>query len=357
MAELDILSPEISHVISGMEGKSIVIYGPNRSGKTSNVAKATKPLFLSFEKGLNAIEGVPFFFIDKWSKFLKLVNQLTSPSTIEQAKSKYSTIIVDTIQGISELADEYICMVNNIRSIGEGNSGFGKWKEYEKEMLAPIKKLCSAGYTMVFLAHEADRKLKDELGNEFNQLFPKSGDLKRCSAIICDYCDFIAYAQTQSNGADGNEILSTLYLKGTQAFYAGSRFRKIVPLIPEWNWEKLTKAINDAIKKEEIESGVKAINFDQAKENENAQNVALASSSNKDIPVLVKEMGAMLNAMNQAEGNIETYTKMLRELNATDFKASSVTEESPEGDKVKLEYLHSALVEKGYRTKAGLDKK
>ena len=92
MAELDIFSPEISHVIGGMEGKSIVIYGPNRSGKTSNVAKAPKPLFLSFEKGLNAINNVPYFYIDKWSKFLNLVKQLTNPTTIAQAKERYSTI-------------------------------------------------------------------------------------------------------------------------------------------------------------------------------------------------------------------------------------------------------------------------
>ena len=356
MAELDIFSPEISHVIGGMEGKSIVIYGPNRSGKTSNVAKAPKPLFLSFEKGLNAINNVPYFYIDKWSKFLNLVKQLTNPTTIAQAKERYSTIVVDTIQGITELADEYICALFNIGSIGAGNGGYGNWKDYEKAMLKPIKQLCSAGYTVVFLAHETDRKLKDEMGNEFNQLYPKSGDLKRCSAIICDYCDFIAYAQTQSNSADGNEVLSTLYLKGTQAFYAGSRFKKIAPSIPEWNWDKLTKAINDAIIKEEQESGVKATTFDKAQEAEKAQEAATEAAINKSVAQLVKEMGAMLSCMNQLEGNIETYNKLLKELNATSFKASAITEESSSEDKMRLEYLHDTLVEKGYYEKAGLNK-
>ena len=40
----DLFSPEISHVIGGMEGKSIVIYGPNRAGKTYNTSLAPKPL-------------------------------------------------------------------------------------------------------------------------------------------------------------------------------------------------------------------------------------------------------------------------------------------------------------------------
>lgn len=357
MAELDIFAPEVSHVVGGMEGKSIVIYGPNRSGKTSNVAKAPNVLFLSFEKGLNALNNVPYFYINNWSKFLKLVKQLCSPATIDQAKEKYSTIVIDTIQGITELADEYICSVYNIGSIGAGNGGYGNWKEYEKAMLQPIKQLCSAGYTVVFLAHDVERKLKDENGQEFAQLYPKSGDLKRCSAIICDYCDFIAYAQTQSNNANGEEVLSTLYLKGTQAFYAGSRFKKITPSIPEWNWDKLVKAINDAIAKEEIESGIKATTFAEAKKEEIRQEAETEKIMNESVTQLVQEMGAMLSCMNQLEGNIETYNKMLKELNAVNFKASSVTEDSSPDDKMKLEYLHNALVEKGYYAKAGLDKK
>ena len=356
MAELDLFSPEISHVVGGMEGKSIVIFGPNRAGKTYNASQAPKPLFLSFEKGLNAIEGVAHFYIDKWGTFINLVKQLTSPSTIAKAKERYSTIIIDTIQGITELADDYICTVFNIGSIGEGNRGYGNWKEYEKEMLRPIKKLCSAGYTVVFLAHEVERKLKDEVGEEFNQLYPKSGDLKRCSAIICDYCDIIAYAQTQ-NSADGNEILSTLYLKGTKAFYAGSRFRKIVSSIPEWNWDKLVKAINDAIKLEEQATGVKAKTFEETKKQEAQQQVAVEQGINKNVETLVQEMGAMLAAMNQAEGNIETYVNLLKACNAPDFKASAVNENSPAEDKDRLQYLHDQLVDKGYYEKAGLGAK
>ncbi len=352
----DLFSPEISHVIGGMEGKSIVIYGPNRAGKTYNTSLAPKPLFLSFEKGLNAIEGVAHFYIDKWGTFTNLVQQLTSPATIAKAKERYSTIIIDTIQGITDLADDYICDVFGIGSIAAGNRGFGNWKEYEKEMLKPIKKLCSAGYTVVFLAHEVERKLKNEVGEEFNQLYPKSGDLKRCSAIICDFCDIIAYAQTQ-NSADGNEILSTLHLKGTQAFYAGSRFRKIVSAIPEWNWEKLVKAIDDAIKLEEQATGVKATTFQKKKEEEAKQQVAVEKDENKNIETLVAELGEMLAAMNQAEGNVETFNKMKEACNAQNFKAKAVNENSSPEEKARLQYFYDQLVDKGYYEKAGLGKK
>ena len=171
-----------------------------------------------------------------------------------------------------------------------------------------------------------------------------------------DYCDFIAYAQTQ-NSADGNEVLSTLYLKGTQAFYAGSRFRKITPSIPEWNWDKLVKAINDAIAAEEQESGVKAKTFVEAKAEEEKQAAITENTINVSIAKIVSEMREMLIAMNRDEGNIETYNKMLRDINAASFKASDVNEQSSQEDKNRLEYLHSLLVEKGYYDKAGLGAK
>ena len=68
-------------------------------------------------------------------------------------------------------------------------------------------------------------------------------------------------------------------------------------------------------------------------------------------------MGAMLAAMNQAEGNIETYVNLLKACNAPDFKASAVNENSPAEDKDRLQYLHDQLVDKGYYEKAGLGAK
>lgn len=354
MATINIFEPQISRVVSGMEGKSILIYGPNRSGKTSNVAKAPKPLFLSFEKGLSAINDVPYFYLDKWQKFKTLVKQLCDPTTIDEVKKKYSTIVLDTIQGITELADEYICTVFGIPSIGKGNDGFGCWKEYAKEMLAPIKQLCGAGYTVVFLAHEVERKIAAGDGNDIIQLYPKTDDAKRCTSIICDYCDIIAYAQTQPNAADGSEILSTLWLKGTQAFYAGSRFKNIISYIPQWSWDKLEDAINAAIKNEETASGTKATTYKKAKAAEATTQKAAIEADKQDMGVLINEIGQMLSAMNANEGSIATWTKILADTNCPNFMATAVNENSSEEDKARLVYLHDVLVEKGYYEKAGL---
>ena len=41
---VDIFNPEVSQVVKGIEGKLILIYGTNSTGKTKNLTKANKPL-------------------------------------------------------------------------------------------------------------------------------------------------------------------------------------------------------------------------------------------------------------------------------------------------------------------------
>ena len=90
---LDIFNPSISTVPKGIEGKTMLWYGSNRTGKTYQATKANKPYYLAFEKGINAIAGIPFAPIQKWADFRKLNKQLTNPTTLEKAKELYQTII------------------------------------------------------------------------------------------------------------------------------------------------------------------------------------------------------------------------------------------------------------------------
>ena len=135
---IDIFNPEVSLVVKGIPGKLICIYGPNGTGKTSNAVQAPKPFVIAFENGLGAISGVANAKIKKWTDFQKVVKQLTDPATIEQAKSLYSTIIIDTIDGIENLADPYVAGCYGATRVREGNEGYGLWKEYAAEISKQI---------------------------------------------------------------------------------------------------------------------------------------------------------------------------------------------------------------------------
>lgn len=339
---VDIFNPEVSQVTKGIEGKLILIYGTNSTGKTKNLAKADKPLVCCFENGLGAINGVKNVKIKKWTDWTSFVKQLTSNKTIAEAKKMYSSIIIDTVDGMADLAAEFVCGNFGVARINDGNSGYGLWKEYGAEINKYLKLLTNAGYTIFFIAHEGERVFQDAQGNEYTKIYPR-GD-KRVIDPICDLCDIIGYAQIQPDTEDGEEVLSTLYLKGSPAYHARSRFVHIVKSIPEWNIQKLDQAISDAIVAEEKESGIKA-----ATAQETAKKVAKAKKEEieRKVPIeeLISTIGDKLQKMSAKEGDISSYSDLMQDvLGTTDFKASQATE----SQRQQLEALIDGLVELGY---------
>jgi hypothetical protein len=250
---LDIFNPQISVVAYGLEGKVITLYGSNNLGKTKQSTRMKKPLYLPFEKGLNAIAGVPFMPINKWADFKKVNKQLTKNT---QAKEVYQTIIIDEVDAFARYATRYVCDKYGVERIKDGNDGFGLWKEYETELWEEINKLLSGGFTVIFIAHaEADKKGK---------IHPK-GDKRALSPVI-DNSDIVVYLHT--NGVDENNqvIRSSGYLAETEHFFARSRFDYIETVIEEFTAENLEKALIDAIKKQEEIEGIQSVSFDQQKQ-------------------------------------------------------------------------------------------
>ena len=336
---VDIFNPQVSVVTKGLEGKLILIYGTNRTGKTSNAVKATKPLVVGFERGLNAISGVPYVPIKNWNDWTNTVKQLTGAKS-EEAKKLYQTIIVDTIDAMGDLAAEYVSGVYGVPSIGAGNRGYGLWKEYSAEINKWLRLLTNAGYTVIFIAHDDTREFLDEKGEKYSKVYPR-GD-KRVVDPIADLCDFICFAQPVA-ASDGSENLSTLYLVGSRSFHAGSRFKYITPSINEWNMEKLEQAISDAIAAEEKQSGKKSGDFKTVKK---AVDKATASPyDNKTITELIELCVAKGQKSLDKTGSPDEYLAIMQEeLGTNDFKASAATEQQRQ----QVIQLIEALTKKGY---------
>lgn len=339
---VDIFNPEVSQVVKGIEGKLILIYGTNSTGKTKNLTKANKPLVCCFENGLGAINGIKNVKIKKWSDWTSFVKQLTSEKTVAEAKKLYSSIIIDTVDGMADLAAEFICGNFGVARINDGNRGYGLWKEYGAEINKYLKLLTNAGYTVFFIAHEGERTFQNERGEECTKIYPR-GD-KRVIDPICDLCDIIGYAQIQPDTEDGEEVLSTLYLKGSPAYHARSRFVHIVKSIPEWNIQKLDQAISDAIEAEENESGMKAVTIQEAQKKAAKARKAEAEAK---LPLedLIDSIGTKLQAMNEKTGSIDEYAQLMDDLGIPDtFKATNANE----SQRQQLEMLLGGLVELGY---------
>lgn len=276
---LDIFNPQISTVAKGLEGKVILVYGGNNLGKTKQGTRMKKPFYLPFESGLNAIPGIPFCPITKWSDFIKINKQLTDPATVEKARAKYSTIIFDEIEAAANYCQEFICQKYKAPSISEGNSGYGLWKEYETEFWKQINKLVGAGYCCYFIAHAQE---KDGF------VSPKAD--KRALAPIINNTDLCVYLRSNGVDKDRKVIKSSGYLAETDEFFARSRFDYLpTTYIEEFTAEALEDVICKAIEIQEREEGITAVTFEEQK----AQKVV----NSKNYEELMEDLQAMGETM------------------------------------------------------------
>lgn len=307
MADFDIFAPQISAVSYDMGGKSLMLYGSNRVGKTKNMCALPKPCYLMFENGLNAISGVPFFRMDDWKTFVQFVKQITDPKNAERAHEMYQTIIIDTAEIMGNLCATYVCNKFGMQSLGEKkylpgttkiDYTFSGYKELDKENRKWLNKLLNAGYTVAYIAHEGTRDFKDENGDEYTKIVPR-GD-KRVMDAICDAVDIIAYVVPNGLDDNGNEIKSSLVLANSKKALAGSRFDYLAPYLAEFTADNLVNAVKEAVKKEEEMSGNIAVSFEeQAKTRE-------VITTNKSHDELVSEIGTYAQKLfNEQTGEMD----------------------------------------------------
>lgn len=269
---LNIFEPEVSKVSKGLEGKTVLIYGTNSTGKTLNATRAEKPYYLGFEAGINAIPGIPFARIQRWADFIKINKQLTNPLTLEKAQSMYATLIFDTAKMAGIMCQQYICNKFDSETIASGNKGFGLWKEYEAEIYTQINLLTSCGYTVYFISQEGERKFNDENGEEYIKLYP-AGD-KRTIDPICDLVDIIGYAKVNGLNEKGEEIPSSLYLRQTKEYHARSRFPYMTPYLEVFTMENFEKAIANAIIEQEKNNTGSTVDYTQFKESQETKTLS-----------------------------------------------------------------------------------
>ncbi|AFJ61983.1 MULTISPECIES: ATP-binding protein [Bacillati] len=291
---IDIFNPQISVVAQGLEGKKILVYGSNNLGKTYQASRMEKPYFIAFEKGLAARDGIPFYPINRWSDFSKIVRQFEKNA--EKAKEIYKTIVIDGADIMARYCSKYICDTYGVNRLKEGNSGYGLWSEYETELWEQIDKLISLDFTIVFITHETE----DENG----KIQPK-GD-KRLMPTIRDNCEFTIYLKSNGVDENGTVIKSSAYLAETDEFFARSKFDYVPTFIEEFTAENLTKAIVDGIVKQGEMEGIKLVTEEEKKEV-----YSIGENNYEMLMAEIKEVGIRLNEKGKLEELNEIVEKHL----------------------------------------------
>ena len=251
-----------------LQGKVILVYGANNTGKTRQAASLVKNSFLiPLEQGTNALGGkTQILRTAGWADAKKHVRKLTTNKKLLAALKAGATIgvIIDGLDNIPLLVKEYICNQAGVDKFSQAGAHGSQWENYANEVFYFFNKLTSVGFTIIGIGHPYEGK--DNSG--YLDLL----DDKRAIKPIKDVADFTFYVESNGVDDEGNVIPSSAYLaehKPTETsfgFFARSRFPYVQTFFEEWSADIVRQAIYDGIVKQAEIEGAELVGFSEVVE-------------------------------------------------------------------------------------------
>ena len=288
MGLLDIKPHQVSR---DLRGYSVFLYGAPKTGKTTIACQFPGALLLAFEKGYSTIGGVLAQPINSWSEFKKLFVEFKDPAV----KERYQTIVIDTADIAYSYCEKYICTresdashsYQNVADIPYGKGYAMAMDEFDE----CIRKILQLGYGLVIISHDQDKTMKNENGEEYNQIIPT---LDKRARLVCERtCDIIGYCR-EVEDQEGHKTVR-MFMRETSRYVAGSRF-KYTPDSIELSYDNLVKAIADAIDEQErVNKGSTTDSF----------NNLHTDDIEYDFPALMKEVQQTVGALMSGHPEME----------------------------------------------------
>lgn len=252
----DLLKEEVTFE-NGMQGKKIMVYGVNDTGKTKQLTKLDKPFLIMTESGGSAV-NCPKTPCTSWKDFNEIVKDMTAKATFDKRYELCHTIIIDTAENLVAQSEKAVCAQFGVRDLSEIQGRQNGYKIARTDFEMQISKLTSAGYCVVFIAHEEKVMMTDEITQEEYEFVQPKGTSNEKSSMrmlrdLCDYCIYL-----RPNGIDKETfetIPSTAICRRTKNVFARSRFN-IQTFIEPFTAQGLIEAVEESVKKSAEEEGV-----------------------------------------------------------------------------------------------------
>lgn len=299
---IDIFNIKPNVVTRDLSGKSFLIYGERKSGKTTNACKFPKPILLGFEKGYGFLDGIIAQPINSWKEALEVKKQLLKDAESAEKENRdtiFKSVIADTIDIAYDLCEKYIVDKEGVDYLDETEKMRG-YRALSREYDKFFQEIVKAGYTLICISHATTKQIKEN-GEKYDKTIPTVPD--RGFLVVSRLVDVCAYASYESD-EQGN-IHSMLTLRGNKHLEAGSRSPYMSEKIP-FTYEALRDDMAHAIDMQK-EHGATVVNeeVNLFKDNED-------KSEKVDFDDLVAEIGKHAKALYAAE-KTNDYKKIVAE--------------------------------------------
>lgn len=250
---MDLLGIKPNQVSTNVNAYKILVYGDNKTGKTTLASQIPNCLLLGFEKGFDAIAGILAQPINKWSEFREVYKAFKND---EEVRNKFKCIAIDTIDYATVMCEKYICSQLNIDDLSK--APFGKaYKAVQDEFMSVINGFIDLGVGVLVISH-AENVLVGEIpskdGTDTIKVYRKEPTIgnKKIKKFILDAMDITGYITSELK-EDGTYD-AKLHLRETKDYMAGNHFRYLDSEI-SFNYDALQNAIIAAVKKEAESKG------------------------------------------------------------------------------------------------------
>lgn len=299
---IDIFNIKPNVVTRDLSGKSFLIYGERKSGKTTNACKFPKPILLGFEKGYGFLDGIIAQPINSWKEALEVKKQLLKDAESAEKENRetiFKTVIVDTADIAYDCCEKYIVDKEGVDYLDETEKMRG-YRALSREYDKFFQEIVKAGYTLVCISHATTKQIKEN-GEKYDKTIPTLPD--RGFLVVSRLVDVCAYASYETD-EQGN-VHSMLTLRGNKHLEAGSRSPYMSDVIP-FTYEALRDDMARAIDMQK-EHGATVVNeeVNLFKDNED-------KSEKVSFEDLVAEIGKHAKAMYAAE-KTNDYKKIVAE--------------------------------------------
>lgn len=234
---INLLELQPSVINRSLSGKTILLAGAPKIGKSEWCATSPRTLIFDLENGYNAHPNVYKVSITKWSDIKMYLQQLKK----EELKEKFDNIAFDTIGVAWDLCTQFICSQSGVSKIGEIPYGAG-YKARDDEFANTLRSFIMLDFGLILTCHVKETTIGTKDDVDIVALRP---DLdKRCLPIVNSLVDVIGVIQQTWN--ENGESERWLLTKATPTITAGSRWAHLDPRIP-FGYKYLEAAIGRAI--------------------------------------------------------------------------------------------------------------
>lgn len=274
---IDIMSIEPNIMSRDLSGYIFYLYGQAKVGKSYLASKFPSPIFASTEKGYNCLPGIYAIDITAWADIKQIARQLKT----KEAKQKFKTVVLDTVDIAATMVEKYICNQNNVTKISDIPYGSG-WSQLKKEFEETFRTIVQNGYGLIFISHSKEATLKRKDGSEYNVI--RQTAQSSVNSIAENMADIIGYMYTEK--IDGKTERKIVCRSTDDSVVAGSHF-KYFPEEIDATYEALVKAIQDAIDKEAAETDSSLITNNKIKQE---------AKEELDFDKMMEEFSSMVNS-------------------------------------------------------------